>query len=149
MEQSAKTFLDKIKCHEYYEKYKSLIRFIIVGCINTGVDFVTFSAAHGFLGLDKLICQVAGYGMGTINSFVLNKLWTFENRNSRFDTVNQIVRFVVVNLCSLGISLFGLRLINENYGANIYVSKLIVTGMAQAVNYMGYKLWVFNGKRRL
>lgn len=128
------------------EKYRSLIRFIIVGCINTGVDFFTFSILHSLFGLDKMISQISGYSMGVVNSFILNKLWTFENKRSKVNTTNQLIRFIAVNLISLVVSLLGLKLLNEAYGINIYISKLIITGMAQAVNYAGYKLWVFDSK---
>lgn len=131
-----------------YEKYKSMFRFIIVGCINTGVDFLAFTVLHSHFGFDKLLCQVAGYSLGTVNSFILNKLWTFDNRKSNFNTANQIVRFTAVNLLSLGISLLAIKHINENLGVNIYVSKVIITGIAQAINYVGYKLWVFKNNSK-
>jgi putative flippase GtrA len=54
-----------------------------------------------------------------------------------------MIRFIAINALSLGISLAGLKLLNENYGLNIYISKLVVTIAAQLVNYAGYKLWVF------
>lgn len=130
-----------------YEKYKPIIRFIIVGCINTGVDFVAFMICNKFFLFDNLVCQVTGYSMGMINSFLLNKAWTFENNELKYNTKNQIIRFIGVNAISLGASLVGLKLINEDYGINIYVSKLIVTGIAQVVNYFGYKLWVFDCKK--
>lgn len=129
-----------------YEKYKSVFRFMAVGCLNTSVDFLTFTMMHSLFGVDKLICQITGYSAGVINSFILNKLWTFENKGSNLNTAFQVVRFAAINLISLGISLIGLKYINEYFGVNIYVSKLIVTGIAQAVNYFGYKFWVFNSK---
>lgn len=122
-----------------YEKYKSIVRFGFVGVINTGVDFLVFSLLYSFFGLDKLLCQIAGYGMGIVNSFIMNKLWTFENKKTRFNTINQLVLFVIVNLVSLGISLIGLQVLD----INVYAAKIIVTIFAQVVNYCGYRFWVF------
>ncbi|MCR4436886.1 MAG: GtrA family protein [Clostridiales bacterium] len=127
-----------------YEKYRSVFRFLLVGCLNTGVDFLTFTALHGLFGLDKLICQAAGYGAGIANSFILNKLWTFGNRKSGLSTAGQMVRFVAVNAVSLGVSLLGIQCLSGNLGVNLYISKVLVTGLIQAVNYTGYKLWVFD-----
>lgn len=126
-----------------FEKYQSLIRFIIVGCVNTGVDFFVFSALHSFAGVDKLLCQIAGYSMGIINSFIMNKLWTFESTKPSINTTNQIIRFIAINLASLGISLLGLNYFTKYYGLSIYTAKVIVTLMSQAINYMGYKFLVF------
>jgi len=126
-----------------HEKYKSLFRFMVVGCINTGVDFVTFTLMHAISGYDALICQVAGYSVGIINSFILNKLWTFENRNSISGTTIQMYRFLFINIISLGISLLVLRILSVSYGLNIYFSKLLITGIVQVMNYIGYKFFVF------
>jgi putative flippase GtrA len=134
-------------CQMYYDKYKSLLRFGIVGCINTGVDFGVFTILISLLGLKHyLICQVAGFSMGIINSFVLNKLWTFENKRSGISTSAQFIKFVGVNLVSLGFSLFGLKILSGNRGVNIYIAKVIVTLFTQVINYFGYKLWVFNNR---
>lgn len=129
-----------------YEKFKSLIRFGIVGVVNTLVDFSVFAMFHSLFGVDKLICQVVGYSAGIINSFILNKLWTFENNNSKFNTLNQMIRFAGINIVSLAVSLMGLKVISDQYGLNTYVSKIIVTILAQAINYFGYKLLVFKSK---
>lgn len=131
-----------------YKKYKRLLRFAAVGCINTGVDFLTFTILHSAFHTDKLICQVAGYSMGVANSFILNKLWTFESHGSKYESSRELLKFVVVNAVSLGVSLLGLQILNGNLKVNVYISKVIVTVLAQAVNYFGYKLWVFKGKPR-
>lgn len=127
----------------WYEKYKSLPRFAIVGCINTGVDFAVFFLLN-YLGVNYLICQVAGYSLGLINSFVMNKLWSFESKMSGISTLNQFIKFAGINLLSLGASLIGLKLLNGYQSINVYYSKVLVTiFLTQFINYFGYKLWVF------
>lgn len=127
-----------------YQKYRSVVRFLLVGCLNTGVDFLIFTSAYSLLGFDKFVSQCAGYSMGITNSFVLNKLWTFENKKSNFRASSQLLRFIAVNLVSLSMSLWGLKLLCDVAGMNPYLAKILVTGMTQAVNYAGYRLWVFN-----
>lgn len=146
MEQTAKMKLNKSKFRDYYDKYKHLIRFVIVGCINTGVDFLAFIFFYSIFGFEKLACQSLGYSLGMINSFIMNKLWTFESKGSRFETTNQFFKFLTVNAVSLGVSLLFLKLFAESCGMNIYASKILVTLIAQIINYTGYKLWVFNMK---
>lgn len=129
-----------------YEKYKSIIKFGIVGCINTAVDFITFTLLLTTLGMDKLVCQVGGYSMGIINSFVLNKLWTFNDKKEKANTISQFVKFVIINLISLGISLVGLNILSNKLYINVYVSKVIVTLFLQVFNYVVYKVFIFKGK---
>lgn len=126
-----------------FKKYIRLIRFGIVGVINTGVDFGTFTIFSALLRTDPLVSQVIGYSAGIANSFVMNKLWTFESRSSKVGTRVELVKFIVINTASLGISLAGLKILNGQLGINVYVAKAFVTVIAQVVNYLGYKLWVF------
>jgi putative flippase GtrA len=127
-----------------YEQHEKFLRFLMVGCINTGVDFAVFSVLYSFFDLNKLLCQVFGYSVGLVNSFIMNKVWTFEDQNTGCSIVNQSARFISVNLVSLGISLIALGILNDRLQINLYISKLIITGIAQGINYFGYKLWVFN-----
>lgn len=50
--------------HRLFVIYKSMFRFAVVGSINTGVDFMTFTILYSFFGVDKFICQTAGYSLG-------------------------------------------------------------------------------------
>lgn len=124
-------------------KYKSFWRFAVVGCTNTFVDFAVFTILREIFDVHYLWCQVAGYTIGTLNSFVLNKNWTFESKTSRFQTSMQFGKFIFVNLVSLGVSLIGLRILNGYYHLNVYIGKVAVTAIAQLINYSGYRFWVF------
>jgi putative flippase GtrA len=82
-------------------KYIYLIKFLIVGCINTSVDFFTFFVLNGLFSLDKFISQAAAYSMGIINSFFMNKLWTFKSNYQFVSTTNQIFSLLFINGLSL------------------------------------------------
>lgn len=130
-----------------YRKYVSLIRFGIVGVINTGVDFGVFTLYSTVFAGDPLIGQVLGYSAGFANSFIMNKLWTFESNKSKISTRIQLLKFAAVNLISLCLSLAVLSLLNGYLGMNKYFAKVIATGVTQIVNYIGYKIWVFNSPK--
>ena len=124
-------------------KYKSLWRFGIVGCSNTLVDFAVFTILWEFFRINYLYCQVAAYIAGIINSFVLNKVWTFESKTSNIESSRQLVKFIIINLFSLTVSLLGLRLLSGEMHLNVYFAKVAVTVITLAINYSGYKWWVF------
>lgn len=140
---SDKTFSLVDTVEMLYKKYIRLFRFGIVGVINTGVDFGIFTVFSALFHADPLVSQVAGYSAGVANSFVMNKLWTFESRNSKVGTQVELLKFIVINAVSLGISLAGLKVLNGQFNMNVYIAKAFVTVLAQVVNYLGYKLWVF------
>ena len=129
------------------QELKSLLRFGVVGCSNTLVDFGVFTILRAILDIYYLWCQVIGYSAGVLNSFIFNKIWTFESKTSRFQTSMQFGRFIFVNLVSLGVSLLGLRLLSGYWQVNVYLSKVVVTILAQIVNYSGYRFWVFSERK--
>jgi len=126
------------------------IKFSIVGVINTALDFGIFTLLNYFLGEELYrISQIVSYSCAVINSYYLNKSWTFQSgRNFNFI---EIVKFLLVNLVSLGISLYFLFLFHEKLSMNILLSKGCATFFSVIVNFTGNKFWVFkkrlNGKK--
>lgn len=125
------------------KKYKHFIRFVIVGVINTAVDFGVYSLCFGILHIYYMTAQVFGYSAGIINSFIMNKFWTFENKEVNKKTTGQFIKFITVNALSFGATLLGLRLLVHNLNVNAYIAKAITIVISQAINFFGYKLWVF------
>mgnify|MGYP000859673245 CR=1 FL=1 len=115
--------------------------FSIVGIINTGVDFAVFTLLNGVVGINHLLSQVLSYSCGIVNSFFLNRRWTF--RVERPKTVKEFAAFVLVNILSLGISLLVLYVTRDFLHWNIYLSKGIATIFSMGVNFSGNKWLVF------
>ncbi|MDS0525973.1 GtrA family protein [Clostridium sp. SHJSY1] len=125
-------------------KLKQIIRFSFVGVMNTLVDFVMFSLFNGLLGVNYTFSQIIGYSSGVINSYIFNKKWTFSSKNRKQKTNIELIKFVIVNLCSLIITLVVMNMLISNFGVNVYLSKVIVMFIAQVVNFLSYKILVFN-----
>ena len=138
-----------------------IIKFAIVGVLNTLVDFAVFQALNLLLGW-VYVAQVIGYSCGIINSYLWNSNWTFREQRTR--SLREIVLFVLVNVASLGVSLGVIWLCRDVFGiTNEWVAgwmpaslngflkgdtvdKLIATFFAIVVNYVGNRLFVFNQK---
>ncbi|HEY8889734.1 MAG TPA: GtrA family protein [Clostridium sp.] len=125
-------------------KLKHLTRFSLVGIANTLIDFLIFTLFNGFIGLNYIGSQIIGYSFGVVNSFVLNKKWTFSTTKSNKKTKNELFQFIVVNLISLLITLITMNFLIKSLNINVYISKIIVTFVAQISNFLSYKLWVFH-----
>src|SRR6266567_1973182 len=114
-------------------------KFALVGVLNTGVDVAIFFLLT-WLGIPYVAAQVVSYSSGAANSYLLNKVWTFRSCGLSYA---EIVRFVVVNLASLGISVVILSLLHERTGFTLAAAKGGATVCALAANFLGNKLWVF------
>lgn len=125
-------------------RLKLLSRFSTTGVLNTVVDFMVFTLCQSAIGLYYTTSQVIGYSCGVANSFVFNRKWTFERRNSDKNILSELIQFILVNVASLFITVVMMKFLVSNFNFNVYVSKIAATFTAQAVNFLLYKLWVFN-----
>ena len=129
---------------ELFKKYARVIKFGIVGVINTAVDFIVFTLVSELLHFSPAAAQTAGYCSGIVCSFILNRLVTFSDAKKK-DTAGQALRFVIVNGASWVLSTVLIALFTK-LGMWKYLAKVIVTGVTIVVNYFGYKILVFRIK---
>ena len=122
---------------------KHITRFGCVGCLNTMFDFTIFCILNSLFGVNYIISQIISYSSGTLNSYLFNKFWTFNDTKTCKKGAREIVQFIVVNFASLGISLIGLRILMNDNSMNSILAKVISMVLAQVVNFLGYKFWVF------
>lgn len=138
-----------------------VVKFAIVGVLNTLVDFAVFQTLNLLLGW-VYPAQVLGYTCGVVNSYLWNSGWTFKEERTR--SFREMALFVLVNLASLGVSLGVIWLCREAFGiTNAWVAswmpkalsgfvkgdtidKLIATFFSIVVNFIGNRLFVFRKK---
>ncbi|OBR89805.1 MULTISPECIES: GtrA family protein [Clostridium] len=125
-------------------KLKLLSRFSATGVINTIIDFAVFTLCQSVFGLHYTISQVIGYSFGVVNSFIFNKKWTFEYKSSGKKVIRELSQFAIVNLISLIATLVFMKFLINDFNLNVYLSKIVVTLIAQVINFLLYKIWVFN-----
>ena len=81
-----------------------VIRFGVVGVANTLLDLVLFSALVQGAGMAVAPANILSYGTGILNSFVLNRAWTFNDRSKGSALWRSLLLFVGVNLFGLAFS---------------------------------------------
>ena len=129
------------------DKFKKLIaqavKFGLVGVVNTLVDTGVYSLLM-LIPLFKqyyVAAQVLGYCAGVANSLVMNKRWTFSQKEPM--TRRQLILFLLVNLAALGVSTGILVLTQEKLGMNRFAGKIVAVVCSMGVNFLGTKLMVF------
>jgi putative flippase GtrA len=128
--------------NKYINKYKSLFKFGIVGVTNTIIDYVTFVILNA-IGINYILCQIAAYSVGTLNSYIFNKNWTFKGNGNNKKPHEEFMEFLIINIITLIITELSLIVLLKEYKLNIYIAKVCIVILAQAANYFSYKLWVF------
>ena len=94
--------------HEWIARAKRFATYALVGCFDTGMDWVAFTTAHELLHFTPMLCQAIGYAVGTVCSYFLNGRITF--RDGHIARWRQCLRFVVWNVVAL-LNYFGYKYI--------------------------------------
>ena len=116
------------------------LKFCSVGAVNTGIDLAVFAVLSSW-GFSLLVAHSLSYTCGGLNSFLLNRKWTFKQGGH---TSGQLPKFLLLNLLTLMIT-YGLLVGIYNYLAwPLLVCKFVVTGASLVINYIGSRLWIFS-----
>ena len=124
-----------------------------MGIFNTLVDFTVLNillvglAVHG--GIPLLICNAASFAMANLNSYLLNKRWTFEDR--RRENFRQFLVFLLFSLGGVAVNCLVLFLLTSFDPAFIgdrrllwiNLAKVIATGASMTWNFLSYRHFVF------
>jgi putative flippase GtrA len=136
---------------------RQVLRFGLVGGLNTVVDLLILNMLLLLFPTNSmqmiLIFGAIAYSVGAVNSFLLNKYWTFGYQQRT--TLREVVRFIVTTLCGIAWSSIILWLagnalhpilIQPTIWAN--ASKVVAICGTALINYLGMSLWVFVNKAR-
>lgn len=130
------------------KKHAEKIKFIIVGGVNTALDFgILFLLT--FLGMDKIVANYFSTGVALIFSFFANKQFTFKGNSG--NAKKQFALFLIITLFGLWIiqplviwgSTAFLAPYISNEAINLFVAKLIATIASLIWNYLFYSRLVF------
>lgn len=137
---------------------KQFSKFVIVGGVNTGIDFAvlnTLMYVTGITsGLQLFVLNCISFSVAVVNSYYMNRRWTFKEAAAGLGDKSNAVQFSQFFVVSIiGIVINGAILttittfiappfgVSEQLWAN--VAKLFATGGSLVWNFIGYKLFVF------
>lgn len=130
---------------------KKSIRFVIVGVLNTIIDFGLINLLSIF-GLNLIVANTFSTGTAMLFSFFANKKWTF---NADGNYIKQIVLFFIFTAIGIWViqNLF-LYLITK-YIPNFGIDNIIFNNIAKILasipsliwNYFTYNYFVFKSKK--
>ena len=133
---------------------KQLVRFVVVGVINTGIDFLILNIemffTHITSGSGMILQNAISFGLATINSYYLNKSWTFSDKDKKKEGI-KFAQFLTVSLIGIIINSLIVYLITSfippMFGVNpqlwANIAKLAATAISLIWNFLGYKFIVF------
>lgn len=131
----------------------SLVRFVIVGCLNTGLGAVLMFVFYEYFHLGYWGSSGASYFLASIFSFFANRTFTFENKESIIKTiprfaVNIAICYIAAYLMAKPLIYFILRKGMPFYDIREKIALYSGMVLFTALNYFGQKFLVFQNKKK-
>jgi putative flippase GtrA len=128
-------------------------KYLIVGAggfiIDVGIfNLLSISSSQGMLNLDPFSIKAISFTFAVTFTYVANSRWTFRKRNARPEGVSRILRYSLVNVVGLFITLIPLYVSRNVLGfTNLLADNISVNviglGLAVLVRFAASRLWVF------
>ena len=125
------------------ENWAQLVRFAVVGASGYVINLVVFWLATDKADLHHVLAAMIAFVVAVTNNFLWNRHWTF--RASAGHAGFQAARFLTVSVISLGVNLLILQALIA-LGMPEIGAQAIAVAVATPVNFIGNKLWTFDGR---
>jgi putative flippase GtrA len=134
------------RTYDFCNRHKSIIKFTIAGSLAGGVDLIFLFLLHGVLKMNVLFATSLAFIASFAVSFSLQKFWTFRNYH-KDKIVNQLVVYFLNALLSLGLNVFFMHILINNYGVWYLLAQIIVNVTIGIWNFVIYKTIIFKPKK--
>lgn len=128
-----------------HEIVRQFVKYAIVGCLNVVLFLAIFNALL-VVDVHVLAANALAFSVTSVNSFALNKLWSFRDRR-RDAVVRQYFTFVFFTLIGLGLNtgMFSLLLIPLDQYGTLGKNGAALASLPVSVvwNFTSYRLWTF------
>lgn len=140
--------------------FHKLLKFLIVGVLNTGIDFFIFNTLIALTAIETgafiTVFKSISFVCALFNSYELNRLWTFDGEASDGRSKQEFMRFAAITiigfLINVGITSLIIATIRPAFGFSQVrwdnVAAAAATGLNLLWNFAGYKAFVFKSKGR-
>lgn len=121
----------------------SVARFVVVGGSNFVVSLAAFYGAFHYLPFGTgrgAVANVVAYAAGMVNSFLLNRTWTFKARGR---VGVHALRFTVLNAATLLGSTAVVHVLVDRAGLPALLVWLPLTIVILLAHYLGMRHWAF------
>lgn len=126
---------------KYTHILQQLTKFIIVGVINTLIDWGIYYVLADVLGWDPLLANIPSFSAATVFSYFASVLWVFDT-TTRKTKRRLFIEFIILNLIALGLTELLLYLFIDGCGFGNMLAKVLATIIVMIFNFVTRKLFL-------
>ncbi len=119
---------------------RQALRFGIVGVANTVVCLAIVWTLEGRFSQPVWLASAAGYTVATVQSYILNRIWTFDT-SGRAPVGSQFLRFVLVNIVVGAIFSTVTSLLAQATGVEL--ASFVALIFSTLLSFLALRLFVF------
>src|SRR3989442_4941187 len=119
------------------------VKFGIVGASNTALTFLIYTLLLKVFGVWYLAAAAIGFLIGAVNSFLLNRSWTFRGHVGDAFTP---VRWAVVQGCGLALNEGLLYLWVDRVRLDELVGQAFATAIVTVITFLVNRAWTFRAR---
>jgi putative flippase GtrA len=119
------------------------LRFAVVGGLNTLLSWVLYALLEA-AGVPYLLASAVAFAAGAVNSYVLNRRWTFRSRARRSP---EVARFAIVQAVGLATDVLLLEALVRDAGVAHLLAQALVFPVASCVTFILSRRWAFSDAR--
>ena len=132
----------------FLKKYSEVISYLIFGVLTTLINLATFWILSTVFNLETIAATVAAWIIAVAFAFITNKIWVFKSKTkTNQETTKEAIMFVIARLITLGIEVFLMWLMVDNFKQDKLIWKLLCNIITVILNYLFSKLIVFKERR--
>jgi len=121
---------------------RQFIKFCIVGTVSSIINIATYMFLTRFLGVYYIAADVLAYLISLINSYYLNRNFTFRSNHQKIGV--QFAKYIIVYTVGM-ISSAGLLYVFVNeFGIYDLFAKFLVIGVVMIWNFVASKILIFD-----
>lgn len=117
---------------------KEIKRFLVAGFSAVGTDLMVYYLLFNFL--NKSFAKAISFICGTFVAYLLNKIWTFEQKRKSY---SEMLRFAILYTITLGVNISVNKISLLILPDFIFPAFLSATFTSTVLNFIGQKWWVF------
>ena len=132
----------------FFKKYAEVISYLFFGVLTTLINLATFWILSTVFNLETIAATVAAWIIAVTFAFITNKIWVFKSKTkTNQETTKEAIMFVIARLITLGIEVFLMWLMVDNFKQDKLIWKLLCNIITVILNYLFSKLIVFKERR--
>ncbi len=131
----------KIGINTSQNSWEQFIRYCVVGATATVVDYGLLYSLTEYLGFWYLLSATFGFIGGATTNYLLNRFWTFKNKDKRI--ARQVSIFLIIAAVGIVLNNTILAIGVEIFGLWYMLAKVISTVITLIWNFVGHKYFTF------